>query len=530
MAASRYHSVAFTDDALYTWGRNNGQLGYSSGATPIQSIPRKATAIDKPVKQVAATEVATVCLLESGEVVVLHRDVSFKISFPMTRLPAAMQAYRPPGLAERPSVTKIDGSGTTFVAITSMGDLFSWQLDNPSLEAPTSIPNNYGREIKPQRVWEERKTFTACTDAAIANDTIIISTRSGHVFVSSRRKELASVKGVDLRGAQSSASGANASTNRRALHKFSKVAHLQRVTQVAVSSSGGFAAIRRDAPLMPIPPAGMSLSNSLQAILPHYCKQSELEEVVGVSSVTASIVNGGHVEAETGEDEDDEAIESDITNCDRIARIIDDWDASWALPSHGSDLLIVAGANSFKIPAHSIILAARSPILQRVILQGYVQGDLLFSTVGTNTLTLPPMQNMTAFLLLHYIYTDNLPALFDGRVFRKIHALHPRLALQASDIKAELLSIATLLQMHSLVESLKAFGKVSPEPSLLNDVRKLQRDSIAPDVVLQSEKKPFFCHASILRATCPFFEVSRFVFAWRRSLNVLLPNFHVGHV
>lgn len=142
----------------------NGQLGYPSNATPIQHTPRKCAQITQPIKQIAATEVATVCLLEGGEVWVLHKDTNFKVTFPTTRFPTSMQVYRPPEISARPIITKVGGSGTTFIAVSSMGDVFSWQLENPSLETPSSA-TNLARDVKPTRVWDERKSFTAATDA-----------------------------------------------------------------------------------------------------------------------------------------------------------------------------------------------------------------------------------------------------------------------------------------------------------------------------------------------------------------------------
>lgn len=502
VAASRYHSVAFTEDALFTWGKNNGQLGYSSSATPIQPTPRKVAAVDKPIKQVCATEVATVCLLESGEVLVLHRDTHFRLAFPMTRLPAAMQPYRPPKLSWRPIVTKIDGSGTNFIAITSMGDLFSWQLDNPSFETPSSVPSNYGRDIKPYRVWEERKVFTACTDAAIAGDTIVIATRSGHVYVSARKKELSSVKGADLRS-----SGSAVNTPARRHHKFSKVMNLQRVTQVAVSSSGGFGAVRRDAPLMLVPPAGAGLSESLLKLLPHYRRFEEnLEKDRALPGLPSSDSTASDL-ADAGEEEEDDTVEADIANCASICRVVEAWDSSWSLPLAGSDLLLVTDGASFKVPVHSTILIARSPVARRVLIAHGQADGIQYTSSGTPTFSLPPSQHVTLLLLLHYLYSDNLPALFDGRVFRKIHAQFPKLKLEASAIKSELCRLAEVLELHNLSSALKAFGKTLPAPSLSASTLQIYESSLQHDVVLQTASKDIFCHSTILRATCPFFEV-----------------------
>lgn len=511
VAASRYHSVAFTEDALFTWGKNNGQLGYSSSATPIQPTPRRVAAVDKPIKQVCATEVATVCLLESGEVLVLHRDTHFRIAFPTTRLPVAMQPYRPPKLSWRSVVTKIDGSDGNFIAITSMGDLFSWQLDNPSLEAPSTASSNYGRDIKPYRVWEERKVFTACKDAAIAGDTIVIATKSGHVYVSARRKELSSLKGVELRGS-------TALPTSRRNHKFTKVANLQRVTQVAASSSGGFGAIRRDAPLMPIPPAGDSLSNYLLHLLPHYRR---LDEVLAKDKAIPGLSVFGAAAAEineNGEEEEEELIEADIVNCGKICRVIQEWNALWSLPLAGSDILLVPEDAAYKIPVHSTILLARSPVLKRILSGSATVSGLKYSTSGTPTLAVPKCHHVTLLLLLHYIYSDNLPAMLDGRVYRRIRAQFPDLVFDPSIIKTEISQLADILELSSLSQALRAFGKISPETSLASATLDLFHTSTRYDVILKTAVTDIRCHSTILRATCPFFEVGDMCIA-RESLD-----------
>jgi inhibitor of Bruton tyrosine kinase len=53
IAACKCASACWTNTALYTWGKNNGQLGYDKIASPVQSIPRVVTKVTKPVISVA---------------------------------------------------------------------------------------------------------------------------------------------------------------------------------------------------------------------------------------------------------------------------------------------------------------------------------------------------------------------------------------------------------------------------------------------------------------------------------------------
>lgn len=58
VAAGKLHTAAFTSDALYTWGTNNGQMGYDHAATPIQVTPRKVTIIsnNQRIESIAVTD------------------------------------------------------------------------------------------------------------------------------------------------------------------------------------------------------------------------------------------------------------------------------------------------------------------------------------------------------------------------------------------------------------------------------------------------------------------------------------------
>ena len=497
VAASRYHSAAFTADSLFTWGKNNGQLGYSTLATPIQASPRKVTAITAPIKQMCATEVATVCLLEGGEVLVLHRDGNFRLNFPMTRFAASVQVYRPPSVSSRPTIFKVVGSGSTFLALSSMGDVFSWHLENPSMEVPNSTPTS-GRDVKPVRIWEDRKTFTAVTDACIANDTIVIATRSGHVYVRSRKKELTSVKGFELRTGASSAN----TVGKRGAYKFTRVSNLQRVVSVAVSSSGGFAAIRADAPLLSVRHAGEPLSDSLLGLLPYYRRLADEDG-------TANGEGPLDPQSATVEDDEDDSIEYDTAWLNKICRIMVKWEPTWSVASAaGSDLLVVAELGGIKVPAQSAILAARSPVLADALSGKKSGSPLKVSRSGTTTLLLPKCSHITVLLLLHYLYSDMIPAIYDGRLYAKMHAAYPSLELRVADIKSELHNIAQLLQLPSLLHALRSYGKAIPPPSLSEDLVRISNNERTADVVLETDGKDFKCHSVVLRARSPFFAVS----------------------
>ncbi|KAH9041003.1 regulator of chromosome condensation 1/beta-lactamase-inhibitor protein II, partial [Lactarius pseudohatsudake] len=63
IAACKSASACWTDTVLFTWGKNNGQLGYDKSASPIQPIPRIVTKVTKPVISVALNVCLTALLV-----------------------------------------------------------------------------------------------------------------------------------------------------------------------------------------------------------------------------------------------------------------------------------------------------------------------------------------------------------------------------------------------------------------------------------------------------------------------------------
>lgn len=334
---------------------------------------------------------------------------------------------------------------------------------------------------------------------SVANDTIIVSTRSGHVYVRHRKKELTTVKGFELR----SSTNAAQHSNRRSQYKVTRVANLQRVVSVAVSSSGGFGAIRSDAPLLDFEDTGEALAESLMRVVPHY-KLLDTAEARGNWGRARLPPSPDSDDAE--EEEEDIMIEQDSKTLNKICHMLEVWDSSWTLPSQGSDILLVAGTSGVMIPAHTTILRARSPAIATALLGDTSQG-ILFTKTGTNTLLIPGCSPMAAFILLHYFYTDQILALYDGRIFHKVHSAYPYLQIQISVLKKELQGLSTLLKLPALTLALVGYGKTLPPPTLATDVHALYVSDTAVDVIILGDGREYRCHSAILRARCPFFEV-----------------------
>lgn len=375
-----------------------------------------------------------------------------------------MSTYRPPQISSKRSITKVVSSGSSFIVLSSLGDVFSFSLD-------LSDSSTYRPVIKPQRVWSQRKAFTAVTDIGIGLDAIILSTVSGHVYVKNKRFD-----GSKTSAAPSTRAGS-----------WNRVPNLQRVTKVTVSSSGAYAAIRSDVPLRLISIEGPSLSEDVLKLLPHWRRSAK--RVGGTK---------GKSRKRDVDSDDEEAmdvgIESDVVESFRMVEILKEWDSSWEVHLGGSDVYIEV-ANGFKFPAHRLVLASRSPVLARQL-----------STAASIVL---PVSPFTALLLLHYIYSDSFPTIWDSRISYRL--LEASVQLNVALVKSELQGLAIQLQLPALTRSLSSHVKSPPTPALSRICSQLLSNvgitsSITPDVLLRlADDRSVSCHSVILRARSTFF-------------------------
>ncbi len=82
VAASRFHSLFWTRDALYTWGLNGGQLGHLRGEKTVPA-PKLVSSLNEKhisIRLVACSEGAVVVLTEGGEILALHEYQNRRIA------------------------------------------------------------------------------------------------------------------------------------------------------------------------------------------------------------------------------------------------------------------------------------------------------------------------------------------------------------------------------------------------------------------------------------------------------------------
>jgi len=185
---------------------------------------------------------------------------------------------------------------------------------------------------------------------------------------------------------------------------------------------------------------------------------------------------------------------------------------SWSEPLGGSDIWLVAGG--VEVPAHTIMLALRSPVFKRILRGDKVAGFKIGKSPRGFKITLEAQSPITVFLLLQYIYTDEVAAIWDARVARAVSEKFPDLNLPIGTIKSDLKALADTLDLQSLSTILNSASKVpNPTRTLSNDLLSFFSRTYAADPPKKScdttlilADKEVSCSSVLLRSRCPFFE------------------------
>ncbi|KNZ51609.1 hypothetical protein VP01_388g12 [Puccinia sorghi] len=568
-AASRWHTAVFSSDSLFTWGANRGQLGYHNphphnSLASIQITPRKVAIAHTSIIQLSCTSYETVYLCEnSSDVYLLKSEVTIRVVFPFDRFPPEIQVSGMPSNQGHTTPTRIlqlDSSDQTLAAVSSMGDVYIVDLENPN---PLENPINYatmssspyrsnasmvpsGPTFKPRRIWCSTKWTNAAQHVAVGLDgDVIITTMSGHVYTSYRRSGVSGAhKALDNRSTHPTTSSVKKS------YKFQRVQYLQRVSHVAANPTGAYAAIRMDVELKEIqqrsPEEKITLPSMLASILPHLKKYaSSVPEVHMVpsgslpsrkcSDPTCSGNSSPHsqVHLDTNEDaieeeeeEEREDMEWDCRVGSALFGLSVNWNDHQPDPTlESGDIFLVANSGE-KILVHRFILCSRSLILDQILNQ----------LISVNGISYHP---------------DTFPSIWDNRVWPRIENAHqeflsntrlsgkpkPAMPHLVNEAKEGLKNLATNVGFPALELSLARLGKATPKPLLSHHLRVIlptlglptshspeynnnvaapehhlvpnsRSSNLRPDMELELKDGEIInCHSILMRAQCPFFRL-----------------------
>lgn len=408
--------------------------------------------------------------------------------FPIQRFPAGFSPYRPPSqMSSKPTISKITSSGITFGVLSSLGDVFTFSLGNP---IDMDIKDGgKGFVVKPQMVWALRKRFTAVKDVALGSDgTVIICTHSGHVYVRQRQGNKWS---------------------------FKRVPHLQRIIQVGANESGSFAAVRSDASPGSFDIEGPALAEDLLNLLPHMRREVEIPpSLIGGSGAPVKTVD------DDDDEEEDEAVQRDIDVGGRVVSVMKSWNSTDEIHTLGTDVYFAVQGK--RIPVHRFVLRNRIRTFQE-ILRGGVPTRLQ-NLVNANVDDVDPLKHEIAFpttsflavlLFLQYIYSDEIVAIWDGRIQSRLQAGFGNMSyVETATVKRELAELAEAFQLDHLRAPLASTGKVAIPPTLASTWVSFFNASQTTgseahrqcDAVLKLADKKVYVSSLLLRARCPTFD------------------------
>jgi len=182
IACSKIHSCAFTDNQLVLWGLNVGQMDFVSAGESIKygklkgivQVPRRLE-FENNIKQVVATDTATIVLLVTDECHILTNGNHLRFQIPLFKtLNNEFEYFRPTSFSKRKKIIKLVSKNCAKIGIlyddgsvSNFGvDIFTKQLN-----------------IKYNTVWTPRSIHLKCHDVDIGQDgSIIICTKSGSVY------------------------------------------------------------------------------------------------------------------------------------------------------------------------------------------------------------------------------------------------------------------------------------------------------------------------------------------------------------
>ena len=506
-AASRIHSVVYSSNSLYTFGKNDGQLGLvdsDARSLEMQIVPRKVAAslFSSSICMVSAIDKATICLLENRDVWVFANYGWKKVTFPLDGfsnyfLKNNYTSTRYDGV--RNHIAKISSGGDTICAMARSGDVFTMTISQSVDSSPATSSTTNPAKIRsalsmPQRIWSLRKSHMAVRDVDVGQDgSIIICTESGSVW---KRVKRAKIK-----------EGANTfgiTDYKPKDYKFSRIPGLTRITAVRSNTFGAFAAVRRDADVLrtQVGVASNTLWRDLFPLLSFHRlsrqEDSDTEEPAprfwtprivsnDPASIRHAIITSKNLEEEIG-------------------AAIDMRDSS---ESSSYDTKIGTMLSEVRIPCHGFILAGRSSILRKS-LQSFRETyyvcipevlTIEYDKDGNALILFNELNLLTVLNFVFYAYTDSVIDVWH-------HTRHaPQLASVYRQVRTELMKTAGYLDMRRLEQAARMM--VAPAMTLNEDMDFAIREHEYfefGDVEIELQGASLKVHSPLICQRCPFFE------------------------
>ncbi|KAK2013844.1 BTB/POZ domain-containing protein [Colletotrichum eremochloae] len=501
VAASAVHSVAHTSASLFCWGKNLGQLALmdaDSRSLEVQSTPRKVAAslFSSPIAAVSAIDKATTVLLADSTVCVFTSYGYNFVKFPSPDVFVNHQFTTSMSTryhSARNQVSRITSGGETIAAVTTRGDLFTMTLNHKSDAAPTAASTTNPSKIKgavttPQCVWNARKDGVRSVSVG-EHGAVIICTESGAVW---RRIKRAKAKDAAIPGS---------SDIKRKDFKFQRVPSVTNAVAVRSSTFGAFAAIRKDCDVMKqqINIDEQSLWEDVAQLLPLRGFQASTPS--GGDKDTLGFWKAEDLKYGIGELAYELLKSADL---ERDLRLF-----LHPNPQEEIDMEVCTSTSpDVKIPVHSWLLTARSPVLRGLLSEYRNAGEcgmpqiLKLEEQDSKTVIIFDSIDLLSLVnLVVYCYDDAvIPAWNHTRQA-------PSLAHRYRHVRNELMKLATKLDMMKLEAAVRL--QTTVEKSLDRDFLKATQDAKYfedADALVELDGAEVPIHSQLMRQRCEFFE------------------------
>ncbi len=507
VAASRIHSVVNTASSLYTFGKNEGQLGLvdsDARSLETQVIPRKVAAslFHSSILMVSAIDRATICLLDNHDVWVFANYGYTKVSFPLegfTNYFLKNSTFTTRYDSVSNHITKITSGGDTICAMSRMGDVFmvvaGQKMEVTSTSASTTNPTKIRNALsQPQRVWSLRKGPMAVRDVDVSQDgSVIICTESGSVW---RRVKRAKIRDT---------SAAGSFDYKPKDYKFSRVPSLTRIIAVRSNTFGAHAAVRMDCDITKsqINVEGHTLWMDLYDLLPIRGLQPEDENSDtefpqlrfwtpltarnDPATIRRAVLTSADIEAD-------------------VRKILTDGDS---LKNMSYDIRMGTTRSDVLIPIHGFMLAGRSKVFRKALAsfrQTYFYSipdvfTMEYDKDGQTLIMFQDFDFLSILDLVLYIYSDTVVDVWH-------HTRHaPKSAHRYRQIRTELMKMASVLNLSSLEPAVRVMAE--PTKCMHADMERAVADLgyfEDGDLDIELEGRNVRVHSALVCQRCPFFE------------------------
>uniref|UniRef100_A0A8B9L1R5 BTB domain-containing protein n=1 Tax=Astyanax mexicanus TaxID=7994 RepID=A0A8B9L1R5_ASTMX len=172
VAAGRFHTVLWTRDAVYTMGLNGGQLGYlmDPNGEKCVTVPRQVSALhhkEVTIAMVAASNGATVCLTEKGDIYLLADYQCKKLASKQLNIKKVLVSGGSLDYRVDPQIlNESGGEKITILALDEAGRVFCWR--------------SVGTSVRQCRWAYGRQVFMS--DIALGKNKMMFVTQDGEGF------------------------------------------------------------------------------------------------------------------------------------------------------------------------------------------------------------------------------------------------------------------------------------------------------------------------------------------------------------